>query len=151
MDTLQLNRVLRRDRGVKKFYGGTLARDQLPRKRPRKTVCWVLNLSPSTHPGTHWVAVYVTRTGVEYFCSYGLDPPDDVRVLLKRWGKSKTGNRSGYRTNSGILLQTLTSDLCGEYCVLYLKCKCRGHSLREFLQNFTTDTGLNDEIVRNVV
>ena len=148
MDTLQLNRALGMDPYVKKCYGGTLPMDQIQTTRPVQTRCWVLNLSPSTHPGTHWVAVHVSRTSVEYFCSYGLEPPGDLDKVLKRW--ARTGRRRVYDSNVGTVLQTLTSDLCGEYCVLYLKCRCRGVSFREFLTSFTTDTGLNDEILKSV-
>ena len=138
MDTTVLNSILRKDHYVKPIFGGTWSVDCFP-KNNSLPVCNIINTSPSWHPGTHWVAVFRGENADEYFCSYGTEAPSEIRRNLRK-----------NFVSSHFVLQSPTSDLCGHYCILYLLCKCRGISLRNFLSCFTSVGSLNDQLVSKV-
>lgn len=134
MDTLQINRIMTADNYTKGIYGGTWAIDTVPTETI--PVCYIVNSSPSWHMGSHWTAVYLDNGTREYFCSYGMEPP---QTLIARLG--------GDYSHNSLQLQDITSDLCGQYCILYLMCRCRGYSLGSFINCFTNKPKINDWIV----
>ena len=92
------------------------------------------------HMGSHWTAVWIGKdNATEHFCSYGMSAPVALHWALG--GKYK---------RSYVQLQNLGSELCGYYCMLYLMCKCRGFSMEEFLNCFTDDQKVNEDIIRLV-
>jgi hypothetical protein len=135
MDTLDINSVLNNDCHTKPVFGGTWSADSFP-KTTTSPVCFVVNTAPSWHPGRHWVAIYRGVDGDEYFCSYGSKPAVEIQRNL----------RKDYTSNC-YMLQSPTSDICGQYCILYLLCKCRGFSLQTFTNCFSSDTFINDKLV----
>ena len=140
MNTLQINKIMTSDTACGPIFRGTWSIDKIP-KALKFPACYVINTSPSWHPGTHWVALYINKKEQEYFCSLGSHPPPQVKRLFRRKVQlRKTRHR----------LQGLKSNLCGQYCVLYLLCRCRGYTLKRFLQCFTDYTNLNDTIVNDV-
>ena len=69
MDTVQILKILKKVMGPN-FIGG-FPSDKLPEPK-QKPFGMVVNLDPSTKPGSHWVAIYVSEFNVsEYFDSYG--------------------------------------------------------------------------------
>ena len=44
-------------------------------------------------------------------------------------------------------IQGYFSELCGQYCLLYLYCRCRNYSLLQFTNQFSFDANKNDEIL----
>ena len=146
--TLDINNTMYSDPVVKQYYGGTWSIDNVPIRQALKSkhkTCFVVNSSPSTHPGSHWTSVWIgeKKTGkreIEHFCSYGMKPPLHLhRLLVKERRKYKQNRKQ---------LQKRTSILCGYYCMLYLLCKCRGISMKEFLNCFTNSPSINDAIVK---
>ena len=81
-------------------------------------VAWVMNTAPSDHPGMHWVAYYhnsSSRRKPEFFDSVGLAP-------------DTYGLPSGEMVAPREGLQSLDSNVCGQYCVFYLCQRSRGLS-----------------------
>jgi hypothetical protein len=140
MDTLEINAVMMGDDYTRGVFGGTWSIDTIPTPTTYPT-CYIINSSPSWHPGSHWTAVYLDKSVREHFCSYGMAPPDNAILDL-------LGRR--YAQNSR-QLQTATGDLCGQYCILYLMCRCRGYTMKKFVGCFTTKTNVNDFIVRKLL
>ena len=134
MDTLSINDIMMRDPYTSLVYGGTWSIDTLPLNN-KGPICYILNASPSTDPGSHWTALYMDNGLTEHFCSYGMEPPLKLKNM----------------TYNNRKIQSTTSDLCGEYCILYLMCRCGGYSLQNYLECFSHDTEVNDEIVRMTV
>jgi len=135
MDTTQIDDAMSRDACLRKTYGGTWSIDNFP-AWSSDPCCYIINLSPSWHRGSHWTAVYRDKHRCEYFCSYGSRAPKEIRRLMGR-------NYS----ESGVQLQTINSDLCGQYCILYIMCRCRGGSLNDFLDCFSGNCVVNDYII----
>src|ERR1043165_4927568 len=76
----------------------------------------------------------------EYFDSYGLMPRNTVKRLLNK--NCITWKYSSMRIQSSV------SVFCGLYCIAYCMFNCKGQSMKELLNMFTTDTMLNDYIVK---
>ena len=71
MNTLQIERLLKKDLKSKTIFKKVCALDQL--EKPTFPSAYVINSDPSSKPGEHWVAVYFDkRSRGEYFDSYGL-------------------------------------------------------------------------------
>ena len=65
--------------------------------------CYIMNLDNSKGPGTHWVAVSMKY--IKYFDPFGVPPPDKVKV----------------KYYNSFEIQHAMEDLCGEYCIYFLK------------------------------
>ena len=89
-------------------FHGVFARDTLP--LTRKDGGYVINFDLSSEPGSHWVAVYVKGSLVEYFDSSGQPPQHgEIQFFLG----------PEYHYNS-VHLQPILSKCCGQYCIYYL-------------------------------
>lgn len=110
---------------------GVFPKDLLPSFQNIKfPACLVSNTDPSSKPGTHWVAIYLeSPTIIEFFDSYGLHPSVyGFTFSVVKYNHSQ--------------LQSLTSNLCGQYCIYYLykrsRCSC------VFSKEFSTNSDWND-------
>lgn len=145
MDGLTLDTLMRRDRHIAPFFEGVFASDTLPRALGKRPALLISNTDPISKPGSHWVAMYIGENGEgEYWDSYGLPPlVRNHKKFLQRMCKKYTYNHKS--------LQSLHSEVCGEYCVLYLVHRAHGISLHAFLkQLFSPDPEKNDQIVRTM-
>ena len=106
-----------------------------------KACALVVNVDESNKPGSHWVAIYVDQDGSGvFFDSYGLPPSVSHHIdRLRR-------NSTSYRWNIQ-QLQSVDSDVCGHYCVVFLFFVAHGYSLDMFCTLFCNDTISNDRLV----
>src|ERR1043165_1393347 len=125
-----------------KIYRGTFAADELYKlERCRRPCLAVLNAPARKYPGEHWTVIYLDdRENGEYFDSYGLVPSKAVMRFLNK-------NCIQWKYNA-MRIQSTISTFCGLYCIAYCVFKCKGKNMKEFLNTFTTDTMLNDYIVK---
>ena len=65
--------------GIKHFRG-VFSRDILPEQIKRKE-CGIINLDTHIGPGTHWVAYRNIDKYCEYFDSFGLSMPTEVKKI----------------------------------------------------------------------
>ena len=103
----------------------------------------VINTDPSTKPGQHWVAVYITRDGVgEYFDSYRQPPSlSSITTFLKQNTRQTVHNRTN--------LQGPLSAVCGQYSMFFLLHRCRNIHMDTIVGFFSTDKGGNDVAVND--
>lgn len=120
---------------------GVYPADQIPRVWTLPAGL-VVNTDKGDGPGEHWVAMYVDdkRKGV-YFDSYGLPPiiPQHLARLRR--------NCKFYRYNLK-QLQSNTSDVCGQFCVVFLHLMSSGFTMSRFNSLFSDNLKENDNIVR---
>jgi len=136
---------MKKDKHVAPYFEGVFAADTLPLRLHKKPALLIANTDPITKPGSHWVAFYVGKNGEgEFFDSYGMPPIIPLhRQFLNRLCKKWTYNHT--------TLQAVDSQVCGEYCVLYLIHKAHGYSLHAFIQKlFCKDSKKNDDTVRKL-
>lgn len=137
MNSNEITSYIQSDKIMKKFFQGVLPYDMLPLK-VNSPGFFIVNTDPSTSPGKHWVCVYVDEK-IEYFDSFGR-PPNEIRAFI-----SNLNTPYIYSTKC---LQSSSSDVCGDYCVLYAYFRCRGYSMDWFLKLFSSDTHYNDNLIR---
>lgn len=41
--------------------------------------------------------------------------------------------------------------VCGQYCLLYLMCRCKGYSMKDIINIFDRDFKVNDQFVYNFI
>lgn len=141
MDTLQIESCVKSDLRAKPYFKGVFAADQLPRQVPYPSL-YIANTKPARHRGEHWVGFFFGQNReAEYFDSLGRPPRTPWhRDFLKR--NSRRYVASPHR------IQSLESELCGQYCVMYALYRARGVSLFTFLNRFSPyDFRSNDALV----
>ena len=139
MDSAQLLRICTRDRDIRKLLLGVFASNKLPKKTCRPC-CLIVNTKPDTHPGEHWVAMFINKEGYgDYFCSYGLPPKAEFTAFMNKhcvdWNSSTKQ------------LQQYVSATCGQYAVFFLHARANGLPMAKFLSLFTKNNDENDQIV----
>ena len=110
----------------------------------------IFNLDPHNKPGSHWVSSFANfNTGnITYFDSYGLEPPKEVNVFMKRLkGQCDSLGVKGKIQYNDVRHQYKNSE-CGVYCINFILQSLKGRSLNSIKQD-----KLDDETVfkkRNV-
>ena len=61
MNTLQISNVLQSDLFTKLVFTSVLPSDRLPNNETERPKGFIVNVDESVDPGTHWVAIYLTR------------------------------------------------------------------------------------------
>jgi hypothetical protein len=115
----------------------------VPLKLPyviRKPAAIIANTDEQYQPGTYWVAMYILKRGcIEFFDSYGIPPLDE--------GHMKFLNKKGVMYNK-LELQSLTSKVCGQFCLCFLGSRTKGHSMRDFHKLFSKNKKSNDLVIK---
>jgi len=122
--------------GIKRFRG-VYSRDNLPEHMEKE--CGIINLDSEIGPGTHWVAYRNIDSECEYFDSFGLIMPTDVRKYL-----STSGKQIYY---SGDEIQERDSVLCGYWCLYYLLERQKDVPILNVIHN--TNFDVNDKSVNH--
>lgn len=84
----------------------------------------IFNYDPTTRPGSHWIAIRITPTTLEYFDSYGQKPDAADDVLRDRTHFLEFCEQHAPRgtwTYNQLDLQALDSGTCGHYCLWFCK------------------------------
>lgn len=81
--------------------------------RPESSESGVMNFDVFGGPGTHWVAWICRPAFTVYFDSFGVPMPDTMRAYLKK--------HPGTHWNNAGQIQSFDSNLCGYYCVDFVK------------------------------
>ena len=134
MNTQEIRAILANDPFVGPVFQGVYAIDQLS---ALQLGAYVVNTSASNKNTGHWVAMWVTPYAVEYFDSYGRDPPEKIKrkCRTKQW------------ICNGRFLQSPLSSVCGQYCIYYLLHRARGDGLEKIVKEFDHDVDENDMLV----
>ena len=139
MDTEQIERLLAADSYTKSIVVGALPKDCVPKtgiaSYPATFVC---NTHSSDKPGQHWICMFFTNDGrEEYFDSYGLPPRQREFVYFLQ------SNCATWNFNDKTF-QSPLSNVCGQYCVVYLLHRCRGITAKTTVNSFGKDLVNND-------
>ena len=137
MNQIQISKYLSSDEYTKQYFRGVMSFDKLPSCKPAPLGLYIVNTDISSGPGKHWVCILLGEV-CEYFDSLGR-PPKEVKLFIENQNKKYI-----FSTKQ---IQGYSSDVCGDYCVLFSYYRCRGKSMKSFLQMFTKDVKLNDKMV----
>ena len=101
----------------------------------------IQNCDPLGKPGSHWIAYIAYENGTcEYFDSYG-NPIEKYNVQVP--GKIIKENCQ--------VLQSPTSETCGEFCLYFLYHRAIGISFNKIINNFSSRSTVNDRKVKKFV
>src|SRR5271156_72479 len=111
LQTTDLRKVMKRDPN----FLGVFAIDKVPRTVDRKAgnVKLIINLDPSTKPGSHWVAIWRRNGKSFYFDSFGRLPPN----ILKHWMMQ---NSDSWSYNTIRMQSPKDKTACGYLCLSFL-------------------------------
>lgn len=146
MNTSQIHLALSHwDKETRDCFIGVYAEDQLPcAKINRNKFCLVFNTQPSTQPGEHWIAVFISKEAdgshrITYFDSLG-KPPRAYNIInfLKKYSSTWTYNPHRLQGPTRV---------CAQYVIMFLGHVCRKRTFESFLNIFSRDRVSNDRIV----
>jgi len=107
MNSRQIDRII--SLHVRRF-DGVYSSDELPQRRGPKL--HVANTDPADRPGEHWIAMSVDERGNgQYFDSFGRPSSKTFQCYLNEHCKRWSHNTTQY--------QSVVSELCGQYCVVW--------------------------------
>ena len=128
---------------IKRYYqneprfNGVFSRDNLPKKI--KDGAYVINLDECADVGTHWIALFCTRSEIVYFDSFGVeDVPEGIEEFI--------GNKN-IKVNI-FRVQANNSIACGYFCIGFVDFMLANKKLTDFTSMFSPhDFEKNDSII----
>lgn len=116
------------------IFKGVFAKDELKKIKVKKNenFAFVINLENHNQGGSHWVSMYNDKNlpYVEYYDSYGLEPPIEVENFVN----SKVKKPIFYNPYQQ---QKPTSNRCGYFCIHYIVKRYSGMLPDSILSKFT--------------
>ena len=127
------------DRAARRTFRGVYAKDEtpkLPRDKKKYPLSFIVNTDRLGEPGEHWVAAYYTSPNAgEFFDSYGR-APSTLGFTRKRLPGIVRVNK--------VKLQSLHSNVCGQYCIYFIAMRARGR--RSAAEIFTSRSGFRRNV-----
>ena len=133
----EINEIMKRYKITN--FRGCYSKDILP-SSPNKNESLIVNLEDYLDgSGTHWTAIYNAPNSrdIEYFDSFGILPPDDVKRYMRKANKGILYNSS--------TIQDISSIMCGYYCVYFIIQRFLGRRMHEILLDFTQNPSFFNE------
>ena len=139
--------ILRHIPATRGTFQGVFPSDRLPSHIGHYPAAFVANVDPHDRPGSHWCAFYFDQNEHgEFFDSYGRKP-GDVCSHFKQF----LVNNSRFWTYNSQKLQSVTSNVCGHYCLYFLFNRCRHISLKTIVNRFSKNAIENDRLVYHFI
>lgn len=146
MNTHQLQCAIECDPFMRKTVLGVFSADRIPNIPNHRPVGFIVNTDPIQAPGRHWISFFINKDNViECFDSYGKHPKElskYIAIFLSRFKNIEINDKR---------LQSFKTNVCGQYCLFYLMCRCRGFSMLRTLRHFDNNLLDNDEFVYNFI
>ena len=139
LSTDEIDRVMEKEES----FRGTYPCDQVPNFTDNEYSI-IINVDNSTLPGSHWTALVVRGNNAYYFDSFGrlydnFSFPADYRESLQ---KICLGKKVVFQNR---VLQGFHSNMCGEYCVYFIKQLGKRFNFNEIFRGFTENLNSNDK------
>lgn len=146
MNTIELQGLVEKILNKTSNSLGVLACDELPKLRVKKLPAVIIvNTDPSSMPGAHWLAIYITHDRQGYFFdsfgnppTYDEYPPNIINFLSKNCKKLLYSQKQ---------VQDVQSTTCGEHCIFFLSNIQKGVSYQRVLNMYTRNLICNDVMV----
>lgn len=139
MNSVQIDKALRKDEKIRDFWVGVFAADKLPEKE--YPGAYVANTQSSDQGGEHWVAFFTPEQGrVEAFDSYGRNPTFHSEYFQLWIGEDNLKyNHEQF--------QSYNTTVCGQYCIFFVALRCRNVSLENICKILNIYKGKSDDFV----
>lgn len=142
MDTFTINKVINPHQ-KNSIFKGVYPCDSLPKKFSLPSI-FIVNLSPHSEPGSHWISIYIASNGhAFYFDSFGI-PIRNIYIhqFLKKHSKRVTYNRQQ--------LQHIMSNKCGKFCCVFAITILKKCTIPSFINKFSKNLYVNDIVIENM-
>lgn len=142
MDSFSINCAIKPFQ-KRNIFKGVFPCDSLPNHFTLPAI-FVINLSPHTEGGSHWVATYISVKRVAfYFDSFGLPVRNTyIYHFLKNHAIRITYNKQQ--------LQHITSTKCGKFCCTFAIAILKNCSISSFMAKFCKNLFVNDIVIENM-
>jgi hypothetical protein len=139
MNSIQIKNYMQRQNNTN-IFKGVFASDSLPDSFSLPAG-FIVNLSPSTSPGSHWISIYIdSNKNCEYFDSFGFQPKEiEIIKFMKKHSK--------IIKPVDIQLQHLMSKNCGKYATVFLVWRMKNKNTANFIQLFNKNLFLNEKLI----
>ena len=118
-------------------FNGVYSRHNLPKKI--KDEAYLINLDEHADVGTHWIALFCSRSELVYFNSFGVEHiPEEIKTFI--------GNKN---IKANIFRVKANDSIIGEYCYIgFIDFMLAGKTLVDFTSFFSPfDFGKNGDII----
>lgn len=142
MNTTEITSIIKSKKCLKKLFKGVYALNLIPKQLVLPGIV-IYNRDESHMIGSHWQCFYLPEHGpyMLHFDSLNLPVQDEIINIARRHKKKLLCNN--------IRLQSLTSDVCGIYCIMFSLCIGNGIEYKDFLRKFSfKNFGLNDKFIK---
>jgi len=149
MDTLQISKYLTRLAKGTKAQVEVIPCDGLQTLQIKTyPVLLCVNNMPSTHPGQHWLGIYIKSKAseIEFYDSYGMGI-DFYDANFINFAK----NLESTVLENLVPVQGNFQNSCGHFVIFFLWNRLRGCPRRTLYCKFSRDFSRNDRIVRQFV
>ena len=118
-------------------FNGDYSRNNLPKKI--KDEEYVINLDEHAEVGTHWIALFFSRSEIVYFDSFGVEHvPEEIKEFVGN--KNIIANIFRVQANDSVM--------CGYFCIGFIDFMLAGKKLTDFTSMFSPyDFKKNDNII----
>ena len=128
MNTSDIDGILRADPHATAIYKGTHSMDGMIEEltSSEADAFYVFNTQPREKSGEHWMALGIRDGRAYYFDSFGRHPGayPHLALRLRHLFAEIFWNRQPF--------QSITTTVCGDYCLLYGLLFARGFSLQQY-------------------
>jgi hypothetical protein len=139
MEGSQLRQIIQGDHITNHKFVNVFAANELP-NLPSQSLA-IVNCCNKNLTGLHWLALYKEGDVLEFFDTYGLHPN-----MYNLMGKLPQYNYLIYNHKR---VQSLNSNVCGQYCLFFCYYKSRGFLTDDIMDRFGNDFVSNDNFVRD--
>lgn len=142
LNNVQLDYLAGTNPYLSRVFYGTVPCDRLPKTLPTEgPTAIIVNTDPHDESGSHWIALWTEGNKCEIMDSYALpvevyDTTEPILAWLNRHFESSIMN--------GMSLQSIFSQSCGDYALMFLIDRAEGRSMDYFLNRFK-----RNDFVRN--
>ena len=143
MDEREINSRLK---NVKRYIGSFAADELYQIKFHDYPSFVIINMDCRNWKGSHWIALAIYPQHL-YICDSlgGIKPTETIPQELINYLNHISQFRRVCVTKQ---LQSLSSSLCAEYCIHFVKEMSRTNSFKNFLEYFSDDFEKNDSIIQ---
>lgn len=144
MNSAEINELLRRNVFTKKYFEKVYAANQLilrKRIKKNKKIMIIANTHPNSFKNGHWVAFFISPTTIEVFDSLGafsLFTNEYFKNFIKKNARKKI-------LYNALRLQSGTTDVCGEWVILYCFFRAQNKTFKNFLKQFNPGDNLKND------
>ena len=146
MNTSQVKCVIQSDSILSTNVLGVFAADEIQLLTLQPSTGIIVNTDPVNKPGKHWVAFFLNQNKtLECFDSYG-QSPSTYSVFLRKFIQKFQSTIINHKR-----AQSSDTNVCGQYCLFYMMCRCRGYDMDAIVDFFSNDYLTNDQFVYSFV